>query len=154
MSSRHRQIDTDEGTAIIEIITMSKVESLEQLLNIARIKTPCDLDLLLFFVRHPDALMTSENLAAMVGYGLPQIAKSLDLLVQRKLLQRTQNPTHAARLYRFRTDSIGPRFREIVDLACTVEGRRKIRSLLTKRQSRPRRTTPRNLLNVSQSSGE
>jgi hypothetical protein len=32
------------------------VESLEQLLNIARIKTPCDLDLLLFFVRHPHAL--------------------------------------------------------------------------------------------------
>jgi hypothetical protein len=66
--------------------------------------------------------MTSEHLAAMVGHSLPQIAKSLDLLVQRKLLRRTQTPTHAARLYRFGSDSIGPRFREILDVARTVEG--------------------------------
>jgi DNA-binding MarR family transcriptional regulator len=126
------------------------MESVEQLLNIARIKTACDLDLLLFFARHPDALMTSEQLALLVGYDLPQIAKSLDLLVQRKLLRRMQNPTHAARLYRFRADYGGPRFQELLKAATTIEGRRRIRRLLSERQPRPKRTAPRNnLSNVS-----
>jgi hypothetical protein len=122
------------------------MESFEQLLNIARIKTACDLDLLLFFARHPDALMTSEQLAALVGYDLAQIAKSLDLLVQRKLLRRTQNPTHAARLYRFRADYGGPRFKELLAAATTVEGRRRIRSLLSERQRRSKRPNPRDAL--------
>ena len=115
------------------------MESLEHLLTIVRIKTACDLDLLLFFARHPDALMTSEQLASFVGYDLPQIAKSLDLLVQRKLLRRTQNPTHAARLYRFRADYGGPRFHELLKGAMTIEGRRRIRRLLSERQPRPKR---------------
>jgi hypothetical protein len=126
------------------------MESLEQLLTITRIKTPCDLDLLLFFARHPDALMTSEQLALLVGYDLPQIAKSLDLLAQRKLLQRTQNPTHAARLYRFRADYGGPRFHELLKAVTTIEGRRQIRQLLSNRHPRPKRPAPRNTLsNVS-----
>lgn len=116
------------------------MESLEQLLNIARIKTPCDLDLLLFFARHPDALMRSEQLAAIVGYDLAQIAKSLDLLVKRKFLRRLQNPTHAARLYRFRADYGGPAFLELLKVATTVEGRRRIRHLLSERQPRSKRT--------------
>jgi DNA-binding MarR family transcriptional regulator len=119
------------------------MESLDPLLTIARIKTPCDLDLLLFFARHPRALMTSEQLASFVGYDLPQIAKSLDLLVQRKLLRRSQNPTHAARLYSFRTDFGGPRFHELLKAASTVEGRRQIRRLLTGSQPRPKRPAPR-----------
>jgi DNA-binding MarR family transcriptional regulator len=126
------------------------MEFLEQLLHIARIKTPCDLDLLLFFARHPDALMTSEQLALLVGYDLAQIAKSLDLLVQRKLLRRMQNPTHAARLYRFRGDYGGPRFHELLKAAMTIEGRRRVRKLLSGRQPRPKRTAARNnLSNVS-----
>jgi DNA-binding MarR family transcriptional regulator len=125
------------------------MESLEQLLNIARIKTPCDLDLLLFFARHPDALMTSEQLAAMVGYDLAQIGKSLDLLVQRKLLRRLQNLTNTQRLYRFRADYGGPRFLELLKVATTVEGRRRIRQLIGERR-RPKKTPPRNnLANVS-----
>jgi hypothetical protein len=127
------------------------MESLEQLLNIARIKTPCDLDLVLFFARHPDALMTSEQLALLVGYDLQQIAKSLELLVKRKLLRRTQNPTHPARLYRFRPDHWSQRFRDILKIASTVEGRRQIRQLLRQRQVRSKRTTPRDsLTNVSE----
>jgi hypothetical protein len=126
------------------------MESLEQLLNIARVKSPCDLDLLMFFARHPDALMTSEQLAAMVGYDLPQIAKSLDLLVRRKLLLRAQNPTHPARMYRFRVEFGGPRFTDLLKLASTLEGRRQMRHLLNERQPRSTRTAPRsNLTNVS-----
>jgi hypothetical protein len=36
----------------------------------------CDLDLLLFFTRHPSAVLSSEQLAAHVGYDLPQVARS------------------------------------------------------------------------------
>jgi hypothetical protein len=86
--------------------------------------------------------MTSEQLALLVGYDLQQIAKSLDLLVQRKLLRRAQNPTHAARLYRFRADQWGPRFHEILEIASTVEGRRQIRRLVSKRPPRPKKTSP------------
>jgi DNA-binding MarR family transcriptional regulator len=121
------------------------VDSSEQLLTIARIRTLCDLDLLLFFARHPDALMTSEQLAAMVGYDLTQITKSLDLLVQRKLLRRTQNPTHAARLYRFRAEYGGSRFQDILKSATKLEGRRRIRHVLSERQPRPKRAVPRDL---------
>jgi hypothetical protein len=127
-------------------IGLESMESLGQLLNLARIKTPCDLDLLLFFARHPDALMTSERLASFVGYDLPQIARSLDLLVQRKLLRRLQNPTHAARLYRFRANYGPPWFVELLKVAATVEGRRRIRHLLSARQRRPKRTSARNKL--------
>jgi hypothetical protein len=119
------------------------MNSFEELLNIAGLKNHCDLDLLLFFARHPDALMTSEQLALLVGYDIQQIAKSLDLLVERKLLRRTQNPTHAARLYRFRADHWDPRLRELLKTATTIEGRRKVRQLITNRQ-RPKKIPPRN----------
>ena len=119
------------------------MDSLDELLNIAHLRNHCDLDLLLFFARHPDALMTSEQLALLVGYDLQQIAKSLDLLVQHKLLRRTQNPTHAARLYRFRADHWDPPLPEILKNTSTVEGRRKIRQLMNERQ-RSKKTRPRN----------
>lgn len=121
------------------------MDSLEEFLVITRIKNPCDLDLLLFFARHPDALMTSEQLAVLVGYDLQQIAKSLDLLVERKVLRRKQNPTHPARLYRFRADHWDPRFRDTLKVASTVEGRREINRVLSQRQ-RPKGRTPRNHL--------
>lgn len=119
------------------------MDPFDELLNISHLRNHSDLDLLLFFARHPDALMTSEQLALLVGYDIQQIAKSLDLLVQRKLLRRTQNPTHAARLYRFRADHWDPRLREILKNAATVEGRRKIRQLMNERQQ-PKKMRPRN----------
>ena len=129
-----------------------KDESADRLLErVAVLGTRCDLDLLIFFARHPRVLLTSEQLATWLGYGLKQIAASLDVMQEAELVKRTQNPTHAARLYRFRPDSLGPNFRGILDLARTLEGRRQIRQLLIKRQPRPRRTTPRtNLSNVTE----
>ena len=73
-------------------------DGIERLLDRIRLLThPCDLDLLLFFARHPRALVTSEQLAAWLGYELPQMAHSLDVLLEGKLLTRTQNRAHAAR---------------------------------------------------------
>src|SRR5688500_7336376 len=60
---------------------------------------PCDLDLLLFFVRHPTALLASESLANFAGYDIKVIARSLEGLLGAGLIMRRQTATHAARLY-------------------------------------------------------
>jgi MarR family len=60
---------------------------------------PCDLDLLLFFYRHPRAFLISERLAQYVGYDLPQVAQSLDTLITAGLLRRSPNAAHPAQLY-------------------------------------------------------
>ena len=77
-------------------------ENARRLLNsIGVLRHPCDLDLLLFFVRHPRSLLTSDQIAAFLGYDLKQIGDSLDILMTAKLLTRSQSPAHAARLYVF-----------------------------------------------------
>jgi hypothetical protein len=60
---------------------------------------PCDLDLLLFFVRHPTALLASETLASYAGYDMKVIARSLERLLVAGLIVRRQTATHSARLY-------------------------------------------------------
>lgn len=115
--------------------------SLEQLIDAADLRHPCDLDLLLFFDLHPAALMTSEQLAAFVGYDVSQIGKSLDLLVERQLLVRSQKPTHFARLYRFNADH-GGEVQEVLRIASTAKGRRQMRQILRERQSPPETPPP------------
>ena len=75
-----------------------------------------------FLHRHPRAILTSERLAAYVGYDLNQLARSLDLLADAGLLERSQHPTHAARLYVLTTPESGW-LRSVMDIASTREGR-------------------------------
>ena len=83
-----------------------------------------DLDLLIFFARHPHALLTSEQLAAFLGYELTQIAASLEVLLDAHLLTRTQNRNHAARLYVFaHGEPPGGWLPSLLELASTREGR-------------------------------
>src|SRR2546427_9233617 len=63
------------------------------------LRHPCDLDLLLFFSRHPRAFLLSERLAEYVGYELPQVAQSLETVITAGLLRRSPDSTHPARLY-------------------------------------------------------
>src|SRR5690348_6851986 len=99
--------------------------------RIGVLRHPCDLDLLLFFHRHPRAILTSERLAAYVGYDLNQLARSLDLLTNAGLVERSPNPTHAARLYVLKTPETGW-LPSVLDIASTREGREKlIRSMKT-----------------------
>lgn len=93
--------------------------------SIGVLRHPCDLDLLVFFHRHPRAILTSERLAAYVGYDLNQLASSLDLLAGAGLLERSQNPTHAARLYVLKTPETGW-LASVLDIASTREGREKL----------------------------
>ena len=93
--------------------------------SIGVLRHPCDLDLLLFFHRHPRAILTSERLAAYVGYDLNQLARSLDLLTDAGLLIRSQNPTHAARLYVLQTPE-GGWLASVLAIASTRDGREQL----------------------------
>ena len=66
-------------------------------LNVLR--NPSDLDLLIFFARHPRALLATEHLATFLGYDAKEIAASLELLLAAGLLSRTANVKHSARMY-------------------------------------------------------
>lgn len=95
----------------------------EHLLNrIGVLRHPCDLDLVLFFHRHPRALLTSDRLAAYVGYDLQQVGRSLDLLTEAGLLERSQNPTRAARMYVLKAPDSGWLL-SLIEIASTREGR-------------------------------
>ena len=76
----------------------------------------CDLDLLVFFHRHPRVLLTSERLVAVLGYDFKQIAGSLETLIAAKVVTRTQHQTTAARMYALEAidndnDSLAPLLR-------------------------------------------
>lgn len=46
------------------------------------LRHPSDLDLLIFFARHPRTLLSSDQLGAFSGYGVKDVAASLDLLLE------------------------------------------------------------------------
>ena len=91
----------------------------------------CDLDLLLFFYRHPRALLTAEQIVACIGYDGEQVAKSLDGLIEAGLLTRSQNPSHAARLYVLELQVLpGGLLSSFLAIAATREGRMQAMRLL------------------------
>lgn len=95
------------------------------------VRSACDLDLLTFLSRHPRVLLTMEQLASFAGYEMKQVARSMDAFLQAGLLERTQNPKHAARMYLLVVDgpwNEGPR--ALLELSSTRQGRREILDLL------------------------
>jgi len=102
--------------------------------GIGVLRHPCDLDLLVFFVRHPRTLMASEQLAAFLGYDLKQITDSLDILLETGFLTRTPDSTHAARMHVFAIGvTNGGGLPELVELASTREGRLILRREMKRR---------------------
>ena len=107
--------------------------------RIGVLRHPCDLDLLIFFARHPRSLLASESLASFLGYDLKEIADSLDVLLSARLLTREQTSAHAARLYVFVGDDTdgeekGDWLASLLALASTREGRLALRQTLTRRR--------------------
>ena len=103
--------------------------------RIGVVRDPCDLDLLLFFVRHPRALLSSDQIAAFLGYDVKQLGQSLDVLLAAELLTRTQHPTRAARMYVFAAGGTdGGWLASLVELASTREGRLAMRDALRDRR--------------------
>jgi DNA-binding MarR family transcriptional regulator len=110
---------------------------MQDLLETTGIQHACDLDLLVFFHRHPRVLLTSEQLAARVGYDLKQVARSLDFLIERGILSRSQNQTRVARVYLFRADGAEARLERLLRLGSTLDGRTALIRLLGERALRP-----------------
>ncbi len=114
-------------------------EQVHRLLDrIPVLRDSCDLDVLLFFVRHPRALLSSDQIATLVGCGVKKLGDSLDVLVTADLLSRTQKPDGVSRLYVF-DDSVAPDWLpSLVELASTRAGRLALRNALEiRRKGKP-----------------
>src|SRR5262249_46337954 len=84
----------------------------------------CDLDLLLFFHRHPRAFLMSERLAEYVGRDLQQVEQSLEILITAGLLRRAPDSIRPARLYVLTPGSArGGWLSALLRIAATREGR-------------------------------
>lgn len=107
-------------------------QNLSSLLDrIPAIRHACDLDLLLFFYRHPRALLTSEQLVACLGYERARVAKSLDGLIEAGLLTQSQNPSHPARLYVLELHGLPEGLlSSFLKIATTREGRGRVKQML------------------------
>jgi len=108
-----------------------ELEQTKRLLARVPIRAASELDVLVFLHRHPRALLTIEQLAAFVGYEMKEVAKAIDAFIEAGLLERTQNPNHAARMYLLVIG--GPRgggVAEFLRLASTLQGRRDILQVL------------------------
>jgi DNA-binding IclR family transcriptional regulator len=107
--------------------------------RIRGVRHACDLDLLLFFYRHPRTLLTGERLVSYLGYDREQVARSLDGLIEVGLLTRSQNPSHTARLYILELDSLpGGLLSSFLKLAATRQGRREAMRLLAGESGAPK----------------
>lgn len=99
--------------------------------RIRGVRDPCDLDLLLFFHRHPCALLTSEEIVAYVGYHREQVAKSLDRLIEAGLLKRSQNAASTSRMYVLEQRTFpGGSLSSFLKIAATRQGRSDILKVL------------------------
>jgi hypothetical protein len=110
--------------------------------RIGVLRHPSDLDLLIFFARHPQALLSSEHLAAFLGYGAKEIAASLDLLVEGGFVSRTPHPKHAARMYAIADGSHGEWLPALLAMASTREGRLALIKTLRRRSAATPRVFP------------
>lgn len=116
------------------------------------VRGACDLDLLVFLHRHPRSFLTSEMVAAFVGYDIKEVAEALDAFIDAGLLERTQNPKHAARMYLLLLDGPqGPGSKALLELASTREGRHNIVHALKAGRSRsnPRAAPKKSLLKIA-----
>lgn len=106
-----------------------------RLVEAAGLRDACDLDLLLFFSRHPRVVLSSEQLAAYVGYELPQVARALDLLLGAGLLKRMLNQGASGRMYVLEVDHAEAWLEPLQHVCATSDGRNALKVLLKQRQS-------------------
>lgn len=106
-----------------------------QLVEAAGLRDACDLDLLLFFSRHPRVVLTSEQLAAYVGYDLTEVARALDRLLGAGLLKRTLNHGAPGRMYVLEVDHAEEWLDPLRRVCATPDGRQALRALLRERRS-------------------
>ena len=101
----------------------------------------CDLDLLLFFYRHPRALLTIERLSTCIGYDREHIAKALDGLIANGLLTQSQGRSQAAHLYVLAPGGLADgSLSSLLEFAATRAGRLSVMRLLASASARSSRT--------------
>jgi hypothetical protein len=108
--------------------------SAAQLVEAAGLRDTCDLDLLLFFSRHPRVVLSSEQLAAYVGYELQQVARALDWLLDGGLLRRALNQGAPGRMYVLEVDRAGEWLESLRRVCATPDGRNSLKVLLRRRR--------------------
>ena len=124
------------GWGGIHFITMRLDDAQTLLDRIKALRHPCDLDLLIFFVKHPHTLMASEQLATFMGYDIKQLAQSLDVLLEAGLVTRSQTRAQVARMYVFAEGGIhGGWLPSLVAVASTRAGRLALIRALKRRSS-------------------
>ena len=107
--------------------------SAEQLVAVAGLRDACDLDLLLFFSRHPRVVLSSEQLAAYVGYEAEHVARSLDLLLSVGLITRTPKRGAPGRMLVLEIDRAQEWLEPLRRLCATPDGRNAMKVLLRAR---------------------
>ncbi len=114
------------------MIDTSETSRCLQVIEAAGLRNACDLDLLLFFSRHPRVVLSSEHLAAYIGYELQQVARALDLLLGAGLLKRTLSQG-AGRMYVLEVDHAEEWLESLRRMCATPDGRNALRLLLKQR---------------------
>jgi hypothetical protein len=112
-----------------------------QLVEAAGLRDVCDLDLLLFFSRHPRVVLSSEQLAAYVGYDLVEVARALDVLLGSGVLKRTLNHGTPGRMYVLEVNHAEEWLEPLRRVCATPDGRHALRALLRERRSPMIRTS-------------
>lgn len=91
------------------------------------IQDACAFDLLVFFYRHPLAILTSEQLSVFIGHDLKKIGTSLEALINAGFLIRAKHPTHAARMYCLMLNGpLEQGLTALLEFASTLRGRRSV----------------------------
>jgi len=99
------------------------------------LERPCDLDLLVFFAKHPQVLLSSEQLARLLGYELKEVTGSLRVLLAAGVLTRSQSHsrTRPARMYVLHADVMhGGTWPALIKLTSTRDGLLALRRALTR----------------------
>lgn len=105
-----------------------------QLVGAADLRDPCDLDLLLFFSRHPRVVLSSEQLTAYVGYELAEVARALDRLLGAGLLKRALNHGTPGRMYVLEVDPAEAWLEPLRHVCATPDGRNALMAVLRERR--------------------
>lgn len=104
---------------------MTEVDARHLLDEFDVLRNPCDLDLLIFFARHPRALLSTGHIGAFSGHGPKDIAASLELLLTAALLTRVPHARHPGRMYELATNESQKAtwLAAVTQVASTREGR-------------------------------
>lgn len=100
------------------------------------LRTPCDLDLLLFFARHASTLLPVEQIAAFVGYPPRAVTAALENLVVEGLISRERGTGRGACLYVFtRREIDGGPLATLLGFAANRDGRIQVLRMLSENES-------------------